>query len=77
MIKAYSLDGKTIEVNKHKNGYYAIGPLGYIVLTPNDKCPKGHEYRHYMVNGSLYESTHTNTLNLLTESSDYTLFDLE
>jgi hypothetical protein len=77
MIKAQSLDGKIIEVTKHKGGYYAIGPLGYVVFTPNDKCPKGHEYRHYIINGGLYESTHTNTLNIITESSDYTLFDLE
>ena len=77
MIKGVSLDGQEVLVTKYKSGYYMIGPLGYVVFTPNDKCPKGHEYRHYYINGSLYESTHTNTLKIIEETNDYTLFDLE
>ena len=77
-VKAKSLTGELIEVIKHKNAYYCTSShLGYQVFTQVDKCPKGHEYRHYMIDGNLYESTHTNTLNIIDEPTEYNLFNLE
>lgn len=75
---AKSLDNSQLEVTKHKNAYYTTSKhLGYIVFTQTEKCPKGHEYRHYIIDGGLYEAIHTNTLNIVDEPTEFNLFNME